>query len=218
PCFLRYVDNNLMRTVYEHNNPPALSNICTICKFVYNEAPIDSAYVPLGCGHWIHYRCLVWNACQKTHYKDSCPTCHAKLFEWDGITVLTVAARTGLEIKDKPWARRGVYYDQENKAIVSSDEDEYVLECAFIERCIATAFSKQLSIDPDTGTRRSKFRDGSPNEVGRPRAYWLRWNSYLGYLLYCMLVATKLRRWLQEDQGAIVKTEGWFEFENEWRY
>ena len=44
----------------------------------------------------MHYRCFVWHVTRENEpRKDTCPFCGVKLFVWEGISALTIAARTG---------------------------------------------------------------------------------------------------------------------------
>lgn len=134
------------------------------------------------------------------------------------MTVLTVATRTVLEIQDHKWAVGAKYWDYDAKTVVGSDKEEYETECWVIEQCIASTY---YLVAPQ-----SRYRDGSQDMtkmyydtldalkgIGRPRAKWLRWRTYTGYLLFGILVAQKLSRWVGEVQPGIGGTEGWREFE-----
>ncbi|KAF2702748.1 hypothetical protein K504DRAFT_508710 [Pleomassaria siparia CBS 279.74] len=78
--------------------------------------------------------------------------------------------------------------------------------------------------------RPSKYADQSPDmmviykaimqnltDAGRPRARWLRWKTYVGFLLFGVLVAGKPRRWCREKRPSVVGTLGWQEFECVWK-
>jgi hypothetical protein len=207
-----------MRTFEKHNHPPTTTEQCICCGWQHDLSPIASAFVPLVCGHWLHYRCLVWNACQLHDNRDGCPTCYTKIFEWDGMNVLTVATRTGLEIQNHKWAVGKRYWNSNVKRMVASDKEEYEIECLAIEKCIAGTY---CSMAPQ-----SMYRDGSQDvvkmyhdtlaalhEMGKPQSKWLRWRTYTGYLLFAILVAQKLKRWLAEVQPGILQMEGGREFE-----
>jgi hypothetical protein len=50
-------------------------------------------------------------------------------------------------------------------------------------------------------------------QVSRPRASWLQWDSFVGFLLLGMLVCIKVRRCIVEETGNMVGTEGWYDYE-----
>lgn len=134
------------------------------------------------------------------------------------MNVLTVATRTVLELQDQKWVTGAKYWDFDVKVVVASDKEEYEAECWVIENCIASTYYLVAT--------QSRYGDGSQDvtkvyydtldalkEMGRPKAKWLRWRTYTGYLLFGILVAQKLRRWLVEVQPGIGGTEGWREYE-----
>lgn len=99
PSLFRYIDNHLMRTSHLHNSPPSPIAICPICQYQHNLAPIQTTFLPLSpCGHWVHYRCFIWHTTRLHQCRDKCPCCGVQLFKWDGINVLTLAMRTGIEM------------------------------------------------------------------------------------------------------------------------
>ena len=108
--------------------------------------------------------------------------------------------------------------------MLTSDSDEYVSECNFIEITILKVFNQHAN-----GDAQGKLVDGSVNvlqiyydvfacleKAGRPRAKWLRWKTQLGWLLFGMLLATKLKRWIREQRAEVVGSEGWKGFEVAW--
>jgi hypothetical protein len=221
PSLLRYVDGDLMRTAAAHNCPPHPAATCSVCHKQW-DAPINphqysspsaattSTFLPLlPCGHWIHYRCLVWLATQYHARKDTCYECGIQLFQWEGITALTLATRTGLNMEDG--YRGGL--------LKMSDRAEYEHECAKIQSLIHAQFFAHLF-------KESRHADGSPDLVqcfydvldtlqrmSKPQARWLQYNTQTGYLLYGMLVTIKMRKYLLEGHAKIEGTEGWKEFE-----
>lgn len=149
--------------------------------------------------------------------KDKCFICRRQLFEWDGITALTLAARTGIRLED---TKKGGYYDAGTLTWIPSDNAEYEADCALIDDVISRQFFRHLSLP-------SRFDDGSPDlvqaytdvldeldQMKRPQAKWLGWTTHTGFLLLGMLVAIKMRRFLVERHGGIMQTEGWRHFED----
>lgn len=210
PSLLQYTDTILMRTSHLHNNPPDSIRACTSCRSVWDNAKIPSTFLPLSpCGHWIHYRCLIWLATRDDKHHDKCPACKVVLFEVDGVGALTLAARTNVPMGDRALRL------QEGRGR-GDDEAEYEEQCEMIEGVIRDRFSRELA-------RESGFGDGSPDlvrcfdgvvqEVGRPGARWLRWSTTTGQLLFCMLVAIKMRRFLLEEQSGVLGTEAWAAWE-----
>jgi hypothetical protein len=118
---------------------------------------------------------------------------------------LTLAARTRVPMGDRA-LRVG-----EGRG----DGAEYAEECGVVEGVMQAVFYKELA-------RGSGFRDGSPDLVrwfdgvideirlkGLPRARWLCWSTGTGSLLFSLLVAVKMRRFLLEEKRGIVQTEAW---------
>lgn len=209
PSLLQYTDTLLMRTTNLHNNPPDTIRACISCRSVWDNAKIPSTFLPLSpCGHWIHYRCLIWLATRDDAHHDRCPACKTVLFEVDGMGALTLAARTRVPMGDR------ALRVQEGRG--RGDGAEYAEQCEMIEGVIKGRFFRELA-------RESAFADKSPDlvrcfdgvveEVGRPGARWLRWSTKTGRLLFCLLVAVKMRRYLLEEQRGVLQTEAWAPWE-----
>jgi hypothetical protein len=212
PSLLQYVDHVLMRHKAQHNKPPHPAQKCTICSIQWDKASIPSTFLTLSpCGHWVHYRCLIELATHGGPHKGSCNTCNTPFYEWDGINTLMLAGRTNVPIqKDQTTAISSSTY-----ALVASDRDAYEQECDFIEKTIERRFFKQLA-------KPSGFADHSPDLVqcfndvlndlrlmGRPTSKWLTWSTTTGSLLFGMLVAIKMQRYLTEGHGRLKQTEAW---------
>lgn len=235
PSLLQYVDHDLMKFAAVHNHPPYPQATCPVCFFQWDipyvhlgndghkntiekHLPVRSTFLPLSpCGHWLHYRCLIWVACQNSEHKDKCFFCNIQLFEWDGISVLTLATRTNLEVQDEMDAGN---FDLTMSVQIVSDKAEYESQCQFIDTLISCRFLSQLFVP-------SKYADHSPDlmqcyhgvldelkHLKRPRAKWLTWRTQTGSHLFRALVAIKMRRFLVQEQGKIMKTQGWKEFED----
>ncbi|KAH5371999.1 hypothetical protein HBI48_039760 [Parastagonospora nodorum] len=226
PSLLRYVDNDLMQSSALHNQPPHPISTCGIC-FSRWDAPVistqsgrdatTSTFLPLSpCGHWVHYRCFIWLATMNDGRRNKCCTCDTRLFEWDGITALTLATRTGLDLDDN--TRAGFRHDKFG-AFKATDRRAYEVECAVIDSTIHVHFFAMLA-------KPSKYADHSPDlvqcfynilealkDMGKPAARWLQFSTQTGYLLWGMLVALKMGRYLTEGHGIITTTEAWKEFE-----
>ncbi|KAF1842280.1 uncharacterized protein K460DRAFT_291338 [Cucurbitaria berberidis CBS 394.84] len=237
PSLLRYVDHDLMQNIAIHNHPTHFNATCPVCFFQWDtpivtsvsttglpnttphpESAASSTFLPLSpCGHWMHYRCLIWLTTQTgSDAKDKCFVCHKQLFEWDGITALTLATRTGLQLDDH---NKGGNFHPNTRIWTPSDKVEYESECGLIVSLIEVHFFAQLNLP-------SCFADGSPDLVRayqnvldeldrmkKPKAKWLRWTTHTGWLLQGMLVAIKMRRFLVEAHEGIRQTEGWRAFE-----
>jgi len=215
PSLLQYVDHVLMRHKDQHNKPPQYAQKCTICSIQWDKAGIPSTFLALSCGHWVHYRCFIELATREGLHKGLCYTCNTPLYEWDGINTLTLAIRTDIPMwKDKTTAISPSTY-----ALVTSDHDAYEQECGFIEKTIERRFFKQLA-------KTSGFAAHSPDLVqcfndtlkdlrlmGRPTSKWLTWSTTTGLLLFGMLVAIKMQRYLTEGHGRIKQTEAWVAWE-----
>ncbi|KAH7402890.1 hypothetical protein BKA66DRAFT_404832 [Pyrenochaeta sp. MPI-SDFR-AT-0127] len=223
PPLLRYVDHNLMQNVSAHNRPPHPNATCPVCFLQWDSSPmvtvaaasslrttpkatsvIISTFLPLSpCRHWVHYSCLIWLATQTTSdHKDRCPVCHIQLFEWEGITALTLATRTDLELQDQ---QKDGFFHPISHVYTPSDRTAYETECTLIDSLIAHFFFAQLN-------QPSRFVDLSPDLL-RPAAKWLSWTTQTGFLLLGMLIAIKMRRFLLEGHKGIVSTESWKEFD-----
>jgi hypothetical protein len=220
PSLLRYVDNHLVRSKYMHDKPPDRYARCGVCHYVYNKAPTATVFLPLSpCGCWIHYRCFIWRATRNEANHDCCPLCKTKLYEWEGITAITLATRTGLEMEDVKYLAPQRYTDGDTGQLVYSHLSEYYAECTHIEAVINVQFYTWLH-NPST------FADGSPelnkcyygvlealDQSSRVKSKWLSWHTQVGYYLYGMLVAIMMRRYLLEKQPGIRNTEAWKAFE-----
>ncbi|KAF1938320.1 hypothetical protein EJ02DRAFT_354738 [Clathrospora elynae] len=230
PSLLRYVDHDLMQDAAAHDQPLDLNAICPICllqwdtpiattvdtaglsHLVSQPTPaIKSTFLPLSpCGHWLHYRCFIWHTAQTGNPdKNKCFVCRTPLYEWDGMTALTLATRTGLELQDQTQDR----YPYDN------DREAYEAECVFIDSIINRHFFVSLG-------QPSKHVDGSPDLISvyyavldeldklkKPQCTWLSWNTMTGFFLFGMLVCVKMRRYLVEGHDGIIVTEGWTGFE-----
>ncbi|KAF3004332.1 hypothetical protein E8E13_009439 [Curvularia kusanoi] len=207
PSLLQYTDIVLMRTSHLFNNPPPTITTCAYCKTNYDNVSIQSDFLPLHpCNHWLHYRCLIWHVTRDDPNHDKCPVCKTPLFEYDGITALTLATRTDVPMGTPHNPSIGAV----NPAQVVYEED-----CGFIATLIEAAFHTQLRSP-------SPYPDKSPDLIAcfngvlkaitdqiRPRSAWLKWKTKTGSLLFAMLVAIKMRRYLWERQKGIVETEAW---------
>lgn len=206
PSLLRFVDNYLMRNSSQHDRPPDVSMHCPICHFTHFAAPIRTTFLSLvPCGCWVHYRCFVWHAAHSERANDCCPVCATRLFFWEPIAAVTLAMRTGLG------------FEPDCAGML-----EYAEESAAIEGEIARAMGAGGGADGDQWVAADGSLDlrrvygevcARLEEQGRPHAAWLQWRTTTGWLLWRMLVAIKMRRWVVERMGRVVGTEGWREFE-----
>ncbi|KAH8710204.1 hypothetical protein GQ44DRAFT_568299, partial [Phaeosphaeriaceae sp. PMI808] len=231
PSFLSYVDHEIMRSSARHNCPPHPDAICPICctpwnttiKDLSNPNPFEdppiiaTTFLPLSpCGHWVHYRCLIWLATQNDDRRSRCYVCHTPLFQWEGITALTLAVRTGLDMDD---GGESVLQRLGSRRPEHSDKAEYEAECAFTESLIHKQFFVHLNMS-------SRYEDNSPNLVqcfydvlgdlarfSRPQARWLQFSTPTGLELFAMLVMIKMRRYLTDEHSKIVQTAGWRDLE-----
>ncbi|KZM23397.1 uncharacterized protein EKO05_0003937 [Ascochyta rabiei] len=217
PSLLQYVDHVLLRDTSSHNQPPHPGQKCVICNLQWDKASVPSTFLPLSsCNHWVHYRCLIWLATGDGPHRDKCYACNKPLYEWDGISALTLATRTSLPMSDS----RAPTSTPNTHVAGTSDKDAYEQECMFIDNTIAHRFFDQLG-------KPAGFSDGSPDLVqcyddvlndlssmGRPHSKWLRWSTSTGCLLFSMLVAIKMKRFLLEGHGRIVQTEAWTAWED----
>lgn len=216
PSLLQYTNSILIRDESRHNHPPFAVLTCVGCNVHWDNVKIPSTFLSLSsCNHWIHYRCLIWLATREDPTRNQCPVCKTQLFEWDGISALTLATRTNLSMNDKQYIAMNEIQDS-----VTSYRREYEQECNYIETAINQHFFAQLP-------KASGFSDGSPDLVQcfnnimedfrlkeRPQSKWLRWNTTTGSLLFGMLVAIKMRRYLLDGHGKIQQTEAWVAWEN----
>ncbi|KAH7406294.1 hypothetical protein DE146DRAFT_676815 [Phaeosphaeria sp. MPI-PUGE-AT-0046c] len=217
PSLLRYVDNELMQSASKHNRPADPRAICTICYYLWDtplngikdglngQTPIHSTFLPLSpCGHWAHYRCLIWLATKNIAQRDKCTVCGTQLFHWEGIAALTLATRTGLTMEDDTSCSEAAAYEK---------------DCAAITSLIHSTFFTHLAL-PSPYTDRSPdlvqcFYDAldALERMGLPRAKWLRYETQTGHLLWGALVAIKMRKYLAEEHEWVMGTEGWRKFE-----
>jgi hypothetical protein len=148
--------------------------------------------------------------------KNKCYVCLTPLFEWDAITALTLAVRTGLELQERH--KNGSFHPDTGK-YASSDRKAYEEECALIDSLITQQFFTHLE-------QPSRFADNSPDLVGayyavlseldatkRPQSKWLGYSTATGFLLFGSFVYVKMRNFLLQGHQGIVKTEGWKLFE-----
>lgn len=215
PSLLQYVDNILMRGKERHNKPPSSVQTCVGCSTLWDNTSIVSTFLPLSpCDHWIHYRCLIWLATRDSDHRNECPVCKTQLFEWDGMNALTLAARTNVPMDNKQHLSHS-----RTKAALNTHEADYEQDCQFINDTISRRFFTQLN-------EQSCFPDGSPDLVqcfngitvdlklmNRPKSRWLTWTTTTGSLLFGMLVAIKMRRFLVESHGRIQQTAAWLAWE-----
>lgn len=217
PSLLQYVDRILMRDKKQHDNPPHPEQKCTSCSIQWDKVSIPSTFLPLSpCGHWIHYRCFIELAIRGGGPQEGrCYACDTSLYEWDGISTLTLATRTDLPMKND----EATAISPSTYALVISDHDEYEQECEVIEKTIDQRFFQHLS-------KPSGFADNSPDLVqcfndvlndlrtmGRPTSKWLTWSTTTGSMLFAMLVAIKMKRFLTEHHGRIRQTRAWIAWE-----
>ncbi|KAH7078737.1 hypothetical protein BKA63DRAFT_409607 [Paraphoma chrysanthemicola] len=233
PSLLRYVDNHLMRKAAEHNRPPGYHVACNICYKPWN-APVDPSYLatvsiaapgqssvttflPLEpCGHWVHYTCLIWHATRSLDGRDKCTACGVQLFQWEGITALTLATRTNLNTETM---MNGVLLQPGLDPTKISDMAEYERECDTVESIIHAHFFVNLK-KPSSNTDHSPdlvqcFYDvlNALQRMGRPQSKWLQFTTQTGCALWCALVAIKMRRYLIVGHNNIQSTEAWTQFE-----
>lgn len=213
PALLRYIDNDLMQYIEHHDRPPQSDSTCSVCfnqwdtAVISNGQHVRSTYLPLTCGHFIHYRCFVWLTTRSDDRKDRCNVCHTKLFDWEGITTLTIATRTGFHLPDS------------SMVMSVTDEDRHSKDCTVVQNIIQAEFFKHLRSP-------LKYADGSPNlpqcfndvlatlsRMNKPQSKWLKYKTNTGYLLWTILVAIKMRRYLVESHQMIQCTEAWSWFE-----
>ncbi|KAH9868761.1 hypothetical protein J1614_007833 [Plenodomus biglobosus] len=240
PSLLRYVDHHIMQAAALHNRPPHQDAKCPVCTSDWNasipwpnvvntaisnsaRAATVSTFLPLTpCQHWVHYRCLIVRACDTPNpSRDKCPVCNMQLYEWDGMTALTLATRTGLTLVDTNPRGRLIPASQTNTSqFQPSDTVAFVTECLVIDNLIHQVYRTHLGVP-------SIYADGSPDLVQAyydvlieldkrdvPRAKWLSWSTQTGFLLFGMLVVIKMRRFLVENQSSIMRTEAWRVFED----
>ncbi|KAF1949964.1 hypothetical protein CC80DRAFT_367296, partial [Byssothecium circinans] len=219
PSLLSYVDHYLTRDTSTHNQPPSTQTTCGWCVLEPNGCPEGSTFLPLvPCGCWVHYRCFIWHTSLDIPERGRCPLCNTQLFEWEGITTLTLTTRTALPMPNRPFATATSYIDPRTKPLIDSSAAEYEADCCTISSLIADNFYRHLNFE-------SPFEDQSPDltkcyydvllaiaGVGLPRSEWLKWKTQCGFYLFGMLVACKMRRYLLEKQPGIVRTIAWWRF------
>lgn len=218
PSLLRYVDNELMLSVANHNNPLDPEAFCTICRLPWETPPINmlqegmgdqkttyTTFLPLSpCGHWVHYRCFISLTTRDRLQHDKCVECGTQLFHWEGITTLTLAARTWLAMEDNGYRSNARLYEE---------------DCATMESIIHEKFYVHLALP-------SPYADRSPDltrcyndvfselqRIELPKARWLKYETQTGLLLWATLVAIKMRRYMMEEHAKIVDAEAWVHFE-----
>jgi hypothetical protein len=132
---LRYVDHDLMQNTALHDHPPDNNATCPVCSKHWNAG---STFLPLHpCGHWVHYRCLIWLATKtQSDQKDKCFFCSLQLFEWDGTTALTLAIRTDLAMQDVDVRVGGSWYITSRP----SDRETYQADCSTIISIVSGYF------------------------------------------------------------------------------
>jgi hypothetical protein len=227
-----------MQNAAGRNHPQQPNATCAICLLPWdspvplsariNGVPqvtshptpaVRSTSLPLTpCGHWVHYRCFIYSTTQtNSDGKDRCFVCRTPLFRWEGITALTLATRIGFQLEER--IRNNA--DRLVNTSTGPSFADFEAECEIIDAVVLQYFYVQLS-------QASPFSDGSLDVVTvyyrvvnglatmmRPASRWLSYHTDLGYLLFCMLVCIKMRRWLLEVPGhqGIERTEGWRAFE-----
>ncbi|KAF2727403.1 hypothetical protein EJ04DRAFT_570408 [Polyplosphaeria fusca] len=237
PSLMRFTDNILMRSYGMHDNPPGgHGHRCPICYYTHQSAPLAfaSAFVPLPCNHWVHYRCII-HRCTRVEGSqcNNCPTCKTKLFEWEGISVITVATRSHIEVDGLDYPQ--LAYETTVNRYISNEKEAYLAECEIMEMLIRKFFNVELGrlngFDPSyESCVLPNPSDGSPNlirlwwevleELSRQRRPWcrlLQWKTHLGWLLFGMFVAVKIRRWVIEDPAFMIETNAWSMFEDSMR-
>ncbi|KAF2275789.1 uncharacterized protein EI97DRAFT_355657, partial [Westerdykella ornata] len=204
PTMFRYLDALLLQCRHLHDKPPQPDLICPICSYAWDKPPIRSTFLPLTpCGHWVHYRCLIWRASANHSDRARCLTCGVVLFEWEGISMLTLATRTGLLPIENPALQRN-YFDNDANMIVTNTREAYEADCAVIENTIYTCFNEEY-------VRTDVLAELHRRE--RPRAMWLKYHTDEGLVLWEMLVSIKLKRFIEENCGWVMGTDGWKQFE-----
>ncbi|KAH7119893.1 hypothetical protein B0J11DRAFT_570304 [Dendryphion nanum] len=240
PPFMTYVDKHLASGHAFHGRPPHPDMKCPICNDTASGPPIHSIFLPLSpCGHWVHFYCFVWHVARMYQpTRDKCPACMTQLFLWDGINVLTIAARVNMEMEQRDFSRP--YLDQSLLRVIKNDRQEYEADCEVIERFILRQFNNWLIQNPDgkynanSSSRKQKQlavpngnpEDGSPNLVKfmqnvmaelrtttRPFSQWLKWETMSGFLLFSELVSIKIERWARDNYIGCEGTQGWNQFQ-----
>jgi hypothetical protein len=236
PNLLRYVDHDLMQNAAAHDHPPHSNATCMICILPWDSpvplAPrlscipqitseptraVRSTFLPLTpCYHWVHYRCFIYTTTQtSSDGRDKCFVCRIPLFQWEGLTALTLATRTGLQLEEQITNDTGHLVNTPT----GPSFVEMEAEVDIFDAVIPHPFYAQLS-------QPSLFNDKSPDLVTvyygvinqltvmrRPTSRWLSYGTDIGYLLFNVLVFIRMKRWLEEAQPGIVGTEAWKAFE-----
>jgi hypothetical protein len=223
PSLLRYIDHDLMQNVAAHDHPQHPDATCAICILPWDSPVLQltpaarSTFLPLSpCGHWVHYRCFIYTTTQTdSDGKDKCAACRMPLFQWEGITALTLATRTGFQLEER--IRNPA--DRLVNTSIGPSYFAFEAECDIVDAMIPQYFYAQL-------TQPSRFTDGSLDLVNvyhefikglaaarRPHSRWLSYHTDIGYLLFCTFAGIKMRRWLLECHGRLAATEGWKAFE-----
>jgi hypothetical protein len=212
-----------------------------MCNHVYHTKTIPrTTYLPLTCGCWIHYDCFLRHVVGTSpnidprigRPNDCCPICRTRLFTLEGIVMLTLATRTNISMADIQYPLHVDYYwDLDAGLYVVSESTAYTADCKIIEKIIITRF---ISLFHNMNARPSPYPDGSPDlwtcyydiledidSRGYPKSRWLQFNRKgegrlkgVGFLLFGMLVAVKMRGFMVEHHARIMMTEAWADFEN----
>jgi hypothetical protein len=174
---------------------------------IINQTALISTFLPLSpCNHWVHYRCLIWLASSSDpQSRDKCTQCHTHLFQWEGITALTLAARTGIDMEN-----HSTIGTLASTSFAGSHSAWYEADCAVIEsiihaQCLGME-SKYVDFSPDLVQRFFAVLN-TLESMGKPSAPWLKFETRLGSLLWIMLVTIKIRRYLIAKHRAIQGTE-----------
>ncbi|ORY00444.1 hypothetical protein BCR34DRAFT_494569 [Clohesyomyces aquaticus] len=213
PSMMQYTDNHLMKNRHLYGRPP---NPDTRCPIELSHGNTRRLFLPLSpCGHWIHYECFVWWITRIHLNQDRCPACYIRVFDWDGISALTIATRSNIEMEDSPI--RAPYNDSVTGKSIFTDSQQYAAECETFEKMIADHFydhytkSGQLYVGVNlTSVYREVMEE--IRILGMPRSRGLHWTGICGYLLFGMLVLIKLERWVKETNAGYLATQGWETF------
>ena len=156
---LTYIDHELPAHATKRAHSPASASTCIICvgspwipapsslPLAPSTAPPPSrhALLPLShCSHPVHTHCLIQQAtCTWSPYRDACRACGTRPFVWDGISALTLSARSGTPMGDDA---------------SGGERARYEAQCGAIWGVIRARFYAQLGVP-------SGFADGSPDLV-----------------------------------------------------
>lgn len=223
---LRYVNHDLLQDPTNSKSPPHPGASCPLCFDMW-DAPLRAptantgnatlpVFVRVVCGHWIHYKCLITAATKMDYHSNKCAQCGTRLFEWEGITALTLATRH--EITMANYSHDGVL-QAPSHLCKGTDQAEYEHECEEIESNIEAQIVVALK-------QQSTYPDRSPDMVRcfleilnvlqrmqKPNARWMQYSTSTGFSLYALLVFIKLRGQLTMGHLHVVGTMGWAEFE-----